>query len=84
MTSGNIRLAVALLLAVAVFLPRCARAAENPAVGHIEGHVKDALDRPVDGARLALEAADGRTIGKTTSNPQGAFAFTGIAPGVYS
>ena len=52
--------------------------------GSVEGHVKDALDRPLADAALRLEAPDGKVVGHATSDAAGSFAIRGIDPGVYS
>ena len=55
-----------------------------PPAGVVEGMARDALQRPLAGVRLRLEAPDGRVVGNVTSGPDGAYRFTGVAPGVYS
>ena len=45
---------------------------------------RDALQRPLAGVHLRLEAPDGRVVGTVSSGPSGAYRFTGVAPGVYS
>jgi outer membrane receptor protein involved in Fe transport len=55
-----------------------------PPPGIVAGIVKDALQRPLSGATVRLESADGRTIARTTADDQGQFSFTGIAPGTYA
>ncbi|MBV8169172.1 MAG: TonB-dependent receptor [Alphaproteobacteria bacterium] len=57
--------------------------APSPA-GRVEGQVKDALDRPLGGVRLRLEAPDGRVVGQATTDANGRYAVTGVAPGLYS
>jgi len=59
-----------------------ARAA--PPAGIIEGVAKDALERPLSGVQLKLQAPDGRVVAQTTTDASGRYRFTGIAPGVYS
>jgi outer membrane receptor protein involved in Fe transport len=54
------------------------------AAGRVEGQVKDALDRPLIGVRLRLETPDGKIAGQATSDTNGRYVFTGIAPGIYS
>jgi len=51
--------------------------------GQITGTVKDALGRPLGGARVRLEASDGSVAGQTTANEQGAFGFSNVSPGSY-
>jgi len=52
--------------------------------GTISGVAKDALGRPLAGAQLRLETADGQVAGKTTTDEQGHFTFTEVAPGTYA
>jgi outer membrane receptor protein involved in Fe transport len=54
------------------------------AAGRVEGQTKDALNRPLAGVKLHLEAPDGKVAGRATSDAGGRFAFTGVAPGLYS
>jgi len=61
--------------------------AEPAAAGkaaRVLGRTKDALDRPLADVHLKLEAADGRTVGETTSGSDGGFRFENVPPGVYS
>jgi outer membrane receptor protein involved in Fe transport len=58
------------------------RAAAPPGV--IEGTARDALQRPLAGVHLRLEAPDGRVAGNATSGPDGAYRFNDVGPGVYS
>jgi hypothetical protein len=53
------------------------------AAGTVDGVIKDALQRPIPGAQLRLESGAGRVVGRTTTDDQGRFAFTGIAAGTY-
>ena len=65
--------------------PGLAGAQTTPAAaGRVEGQIKDALDRPLAGVALRLEAPDGTVAGRATSDAGGHFAVTGIAPGLYS
>src|SRR6185369_5404579 len=52
--------------------------------GTISGVAKDALGRPLAGAQLRLETADGQVAGKTTTDEQGHFTFTEVASGTYA
>ncbi len=65
-----------------VFAPAMTLAA--PSAGTVSGIVKDALERPLPGAQVRLEAADGRVMGGTTTDEKGRFAFTVLAPGTYA
>jgi len=55
-----------------------------PPAGTLTGIVKDALERPLPGTRLRLEASDGRVVGRATADAQGRFTFTAVAPGSYA
>ncbi|HTO67242.1 MAG TPA: carboxypeptidase-like regulatory domain-containing protein, partial [Bradyrhizobium sp.] len=55
-----------------------------PPAGVVEGVARDALERPLGGAELRLEAPDGRIAARTTAGPDGRYRFTGVPPGVYS
>ncbi|HLI79930.1 MAG TPA: carboxypeptidase-like regulatory domain-containing protein, partial [Candidatus Binataceae bacterium] len=50
----------------------------------VTGTVNDALGRPIPAATVTLQNAQGKARGKTVSDSQGHFIFTGIAPGVYA
>jgi outer membrane receptor protein involved in Fe transport len=52
--------------------------------GTISGIAKDALGRPLGGAQLRLETADGQVAGKTTTDELGRFTFTSVAAGTYA
>ena len=65
-----------------VFTAGAAMAAPPP--GTVTGIVKDALERPLVGAAVRIEASDGRVVARTTADEQGRFTFTGIAPGTYA
>ena len=78
----NITIATIFCLLVILGLGRAAWAA--PPAGTIEGVAKDALERPLAGVQLKLQAPDGRVVAQTTTDTNGRYRFTGIAPGVYS
>ncbi len=62
----------------------CGRVAiAKPAVS-VSGTTKDALERPVVGADVRLETADGRVVAATVTDEAGRFAFTDVAPGTYA
>jgi outer membrane receptor protein involved in Fe transport len=50
----------------------------------VEGQAKDALGQPLAGVQLRLEGSDGTVAGRATTDAQGHFTVTGIAPGTYS
>ena len=72
---------------ITVALLVCAVATAAPPVaaqtGRVVGTVRDALGRPIAGARVRLESSDGKTAGETTADAQGAFSFANVAPGSY-
>jgi vitamin B12 transporter len=55
-------------------------AGEAPSVS---GSVKDPQGRPVVSAAVSLFSRTSSTVASTTSNPQGAYRFEGVAPGDY-
>jgi outer membrane receptor protein involved in Fe transport len=75
----------ALALGISSFLmslPVAAWAA--PPAGVVEGVAKDSLERALSGAQLRLETPDGKVLGRTATDAQGHFTFSGIAPGTYA
>jgi len=68
---------------IAILLLTCHPASVWAAAGTVDGVIKDALQRPIPGAQLRLESGAGRVVGRTTTDDQGRFAFTGIAAGTY-
>jgi outer membrane receptor protein involved in Fe transport len=72
---------------ITVALLVCAVATAAPPVaaqtGRVIGTVRDALGRPLGGARVRLERGDGKTAGETTADTQGGFSFANVIPGSY-
>ena len=72
---------------ITVALLVCAVATAAPPVaaqtGRVIGTVRDALGRPLGGARVRLESSDGKTAGETTADTQGGFSFANVIPGSY-
>ena len=52
--------------------------------GEISGSVRDALERPLSGAKLTLKKPDAAVVGSTLSDSDGNFTFMNIAPGDYA
>src|SRR5437868_13937705 len=83
MQKWKIVMAAFSLIASAICAPiEAARA--NAAGITIAGDVKDALGRSIEGASIELQARDGRTVAKVTSDKTGKFEFKGVAPGMYA
>jgi outer membrane receptor protein involved in Fe transport len=62
-----------------------ARAAENakPEIT-VSGTVKDALGRPIEGAKLLLQWRDGHVVARAVSDKSGKFEFHRIVRGIYA
>lgn len=78
-------------LCAALYAPLCAHAAVSAAPqgeefkqNSINGEVKDALGRPVAGARITLQDADGVVTGTANSDAGGRFVFSLLAAGTYA
>jgi len=78
-----LRLGRAMTLGVTLLLLIYSPAVALAAAGVVEGIIKDALQRPIAGAQLRLESGTGGVVGRTTTDDQGRFAFTGIPAGTY-
>ncbi|HUK56518.1 MAG TPA: TonB-dependent receptor [Nitrospiria bacterium] len=57
---------------------------ETREAGQVRGVVKDSIGKPLAGAALRLQSADGQVVGRTQSDPDGQFTFTNVAPGTYA
>ena len=83
MKTRLLRLSAAMALAYGLAVPGAH--AQGPASPHeVDGTVNDALGRPLAGAKINLQTAEGKVIGSTRSDRQGHFTFKGIAPGTYA
>jgi outer membrane receptor protein involved in Fe transport len=50
----------------------------------VSGVARDALQRPLGGVQIRLEAPDGRVIAHGVTQSDGRFKLSGVVPGVYS
>src|SRR5260370_23567010 len=75
---------VGILVQLIICMPAAAANLKAAAAQKITGVVKDALGRPLKQASLALQAPDGKVVAHSSSNDQGQFSFSGIAPGTYA
>jgi len=50
----------------------------------LAGTVQDSLGRPVAGALVSLQAANGKVVARTHSDAKGRFAFARVNPGTYA
>ncbi len=81
MRNGLFGIAVAMLLACALARPASAAV---PAAGVVEGFVRDALQRPIEGAKVRIEDASGRQVATAKSGKDGRFEFSALAAGTYA
>jgi outer membrane receptor protein involved in Fe transport len=72
--------AVWALLIIGLFAAPGAKAQSDA----VHGVARDALQRPLDGVAVRLEAPDGKTIARTVTGKDGAFVLRGVGRGVYS
>src|SRR5881397_2466114 len=70
--------ACAALVAMAMTLPAAAQS-----TGMVRGVVKDAAGKPVDGAKITVEAEGNNRKFETKSDKKGEFVQIGLAPGPY-
>ena len=71
-------MACAALVAMAMTLPAAAQS-----TGMVRGSVKDAAGKPVDGAKVIIEAEGNNRRFETKSDKKGEFVQIGLAPGPY-
>jgi len=64
--------------------PGCAQTTAAVQSETVSGVTRDALQRPLDGVQVRLEAPDGRVIAHGATRKDGKFSLPGVAPGVYS
>lgn len=80
----SIKVVTALVL-VLVFLMMAAVVQAAPvATDEIQGTAKDALGRPLSGVTLTLKTPEENIVGKTQSDADGHFVFSGVTPGTYA
>ncbi len=73
----------AVLFAVAIGMAT-ARSASASSDAVVSGIVEDALLHPLVGASVVIHDANGNTVAKTETGPDGKFTFTGVAFGDYT
>jgi outer membrane receptor protein involved in Fe transport len=61
-----------------------AQTVETSKTNVIHGLVRDTLGRPIKLADVTLQSASGEVVAHATSDAQGLFNFSGIAPGTYA
>lgn len=83
-SAGVAWLMLAPVSSILSFGPLSAPAVAAPAAGTITGTARDALQRPLADVKIHMETPDGQVVARTTTAADGAYRFTGIAPGVYS
>ncbi len=84
-SAGRGAVYVFLALAFCALIGGAAGAASaQPVSKPLLGTVKDALGRPVPGVTLILEASDGRTIARATTNDRGLFRLAKGKAGTYA
>ena len=71
-------MACAALVAMAMTLPAAAQS-----TGMVRGVVKDAAGKPVEGAKILVEAEGNNRRFETKSDKKGEFVQIGLAPGPY-
>jgi outer membrane receptor protein involved in Fe transport len=74
------------LAGVLVFTANTAPAVAQtaPQIGQVTGQLRDALDRPIQGARVRLENAEGQVVGQAISDTSGRFVIREVPAGIYS
>ncbi len=77
----RLELAVVLVFLAAAAL---ARAAQAGADLWLSGVLKDALGRPIAGAKLTVQNRAGRVVARLVSDAKGEFAVRGLKPGRYA
>jgi hypothetical protein len=73
-----------LLTGTAIALAIAASAWAAPAAGTIDGIAQDAQQHAVAGVTMQLKGSDGKVVARATTDKDGHFAFTGVAPGDYT
>ncbi len=75
---------VAAVLLAGVVSRTAAAETSKPSAQDLSGTVNDALGRPITGAALTLQNAQGKSAARTNSDRDGHFVFKGVAPGTYA
>lgn len=83
MKTRLLQLTATIALAYGIAVP-CAIAQTSAAPKEVAGVVNDALGRPLAGATINLQQADGKVLGTTQSDQQGHFVFKQVSPGTYA
>ncbi len=83
--NGMRRSAVAVIGIIAILglLIQASRAQADRAA-RLEGVVRDALERPIEGAVVRLMSAEGATVASVATKADGHYGFAGLAPGTYA
>ena len=79
-----LRISLLLFAALLGLMLGAGTALAAPPAGTVEGVAKDALNRPLVGVSLKLEAPDGSVVARAITGPDGGFSLANVPPGVYS
>ena len=79
-----LRISLLLFAALLGLMLGAVTALPHAPAGPVEGVAKDALNRPLVGVSLKLEAPDGSVVARAITGPDGGFSLAIVPPGVYS